>query len=113
MHERSLLTRIPLLLSLIAITVALCGCGAAGDPMGQLRVENSALSSESIVRVRIVKGLDVDDINVTIDPNQFWQIGLEPGLYDVQLSWSDFSVDNFFAVVIADGLITPILGQQP
>jgi hypothetical protein len=114
----SILGRPAFLAGLLLVGWALAACGGSGGwdfsgDTGILEVRNSDLSAESIVEVRIIQGLDVQTVALDIAPGSFWRIGLDSGVYDVQITWSDAVVDVFPAVVILDGVVTPILGQEP
>ena len=101
---RSMLRRLaaPILLGLLSIPFSGCGGGGYYAPVGgTLEVRNSSVSFEGIDAVEVSQPFGpTDHFDVFLAPGERDFIDLIPDVYDVDLLWSDGSIDSFFGVYI-------------
>ena len=106
----------PALAGLLALSLPGCGGGGYGfyAPVGgTLEVRNSSFSFEGIDAVEVSQPFGpVDHFNVYLAPGERDFIDLIPDSYDVDLLWSDGSVDSFFGIDIYDGSTTVVTGNN-
>ena len=104
---------VPATLVLAAFPAAGCGGGGYGGPAGTLEVRNDFASVEGIDAVEVSTPFGpVDHFDVFLAPGEGTFIDLVPDVYDVDLLWSDASVDTVFAVDIFDGETTLVTGSN-
>lgn len=99
--------KVGVLAALTLVFVAATGCGGSGyyDEVlgGTLEVVNDPLSVESIERIEIsVPFGPIEAYDVLLLPGDGWQIDLFPDSYDVDVYWSDLTVDHLVIDVYDD-----------
>ena len=100
-------------LGLFSLVAAGCGGGGWYSPGGTLEVRNDPGSFEGIDAVEISTLFGpIDHIDVFLAPGERDFIDLIPDVYDVDLLWSDNSIDPFPGTVIFDGLTTVVTGSN-
>ncbi len=98
---------------LLLATALAVGCGGGGGwyspEYGTLEVRNDPFSFEGIDAVEVSQFLGpVDHYDLFLSPGELDWIALVPGDYDVDVLWSDGSVDTYFDVGLYDGLTTTV-----
>ena len=105
----------PALLALAALAATGCGGGGyggfGGAASGSLEIQNDPFSSEGIdaIEVSVPYG-PVDHYDLFLAPGENDFVDLYPDAYDVDVLWSDGSVDTYHDVEIEDGLTTTLTG---
>ena len=104
----------PAILVLAAIPATGCGGGGYGyGPGGTLEVRNDPGSFEGVEAVEVSTPFGpIDHFDVFLAPGERDFIDLIPDVYDVDLLWSDSSVDTIYAVDIYDGSTTVVTGSN-
>jgi hypothetical protein len=100
---------------LAVLAVAVAACGGHGwhhvEPYGTLEVENDPFSFEDLEAVELWQGYGpIDHYDLWLAPGDVDWIDLVPGLYDMDLLWSDGWVDTLYDVEIVDGWVTTVTG---
>ena len=113
LRRRAARLAIPAALLLAALPAAGCGGGWFGGPAGTLEVQNDALSFEGIDAVEVSTPFGpVDHFDVFLAPGESTFIDLDPDVYDVDLLWSDSTIDTVFGVEVFDGTTSTVTGSN-
>ena len=105
----------PLALGLVAISIAACGGGGYADAprAGTLEVRNDSFSFEGIDAVEVSQPFGpIDRYDVFLAPGERDFIDLIPDYYDVDLLWSDGTVDSFYSIDVYDGGTAVVTGSN-
>ena len=106
----------PASLGLAALSLTGCGGGGYGfyAPVGgTLEVRNAPFSFEGIDAVEISQPFGpTDHYDVLLAPGERDFIDLIPDYYDVDLLWSDGTVDSFYSIDVYDGGTAVVTGSN-
>ena len=105
----------PLAASVAFLSLAACGGGGYfyAPRAGTLEVRNATFSFEGIDAVEVSQPFGpTDRFDVFLAPGERDFIDLIPDTYDVDLLWSDGTVDSFYAVDVYDGGVAVITGSN-
>lgn len=107
----------PILAALVALPLVACGGGGLYGPYdpvaGTLEVRNDPFSFEGIDYVEVSQPFGpTEHYNAFLAPGDRDYFDLIPDTYDVDLFWSDGSIDTFFDVDIYDFSTTVVTGSN-